>query len=334
MKTRCLLLGVTALLLFLSFRFLLPLVLPFALAYFFAKMVSPIIHFLTQKLKWHKKVSAVMVVVIVVAAVGGFTLYTISIVLGQSILLLQKLPVYQQWFGRTIEQVCCHCDDMLELAGGTSYHYVETQAESIYRNIGQEILPKLSVYAVGIFQWIGKAGGSVFIFILSTLLILLDDSFPKIHRTIRPFVTKLKTAGFAYIKAQSIIIFIIAVVLSVGLMLMGNDYAVLFGIGIAVFDAFPVVGSGLVLVPWAFLMIIGGNYYNAAILFTIFAIASFLREILEPRLFGKETGLKPLFVLISVYVGVQLFSIGGIILGPVGLAILKVVDEMVQERMA
>ena len=54
MKTRYLLLGLTVLLLFLAFRFLLPLTLPFVLAYFFAKMVSPVIYFLTGKLKWHK----------------------------------------------------------------------------------------------------------------------------------------------------------------------------------------------------------------------------------------------------------------------------------------
>ena len=54
--------------------------------------------------------------------------------------------------------------------------------------------------------------------------------------------------------------FIIATVISVGLLLMGSDYAIILGAGIAVFDAFPVVGSGVILIPWAIIKMLGGNY--------------------------------------------------------------------------
>lgn len=57
-----------------------------------------------------------------------------------------------------------------------------------------------------------------------------------------------------------------------------------------------------------------------------------LREILEPRLIGKEVGIKPLYLIISVYAGIELFGIGGVILGPVSLTILKAVREELIER--
>ncbi len=58
MKTRHLILiGLTIFVVVFSFRFLLPLTLPFVLAYFFAKLVSPMIQFLVNKLKWRRKVS-------------------------------------------------------------------------------------------------------------------------------------------------------------------------------------------------------------------------------------------------------------------------------------
>ncbi len=332
MKTRYLLLALTVLLLFLAFRFLLPLTLPFVLAYFFAKMVSPVIYFLTGKLKWHKKVSSIMVVLVTVFAIGGFVVYIMSVVIGQTILLLQRLPVYEQEIHYVIEEICWSCDRMLELSGGTSYQYIEAQTATLYRNIGNDILPKLSSCAVYLLRFTAEIASGVFIFLLSTLLILLDDTFPAVHRKLKPFAKRLKSAGFAYIKAQGIIIFVIAAITSVGLILMGSEYAVLFGIGIAVFDAFPIVGSGIILVPWAFFELLGRNFYEAAILFTIFVVAAFLREILEPRLFGKELGMKPLFVLVSVYVGVKLFHIGGILLGPIALTILQTVNELLKEK--
>jgi predicted PurR-regulated permease PerM len=113
---------------------------------------------------------------------------------------------------------------------------------------------------------------------------------------------------------------------------MGNDYAILLAIGIALLDAFPVLGSGMVLVPWAVLSVIGGRYYDAAIVTTLFCVVTFLREILEPRLIGKEVGIKPLYLIISVYAGIELFGIGGVILGPVSLTILKAVREELIER--
>lgn len=327
MKKRYLALAGTILILFLAFRFFLPLTMPFVLAYFFAKMVSPLVQFLVERMKWRRKVSIILVVVTVFLTLGGFTVYIISLVISQGMLLLQKIPVYHQMFGRTLEQLCCHCDQMLELSVGTSYQYVETQVSNLCYNIGSDILPRLSGCATELFKWLAAAISGIFIFFLSTTLILLDESFPKVRGKLRPFMQKLKGAGFAYIKSQVLLIFIIATLLSVGLFLMGNEYAVLLGIGIAIFDAFPVMGSGVVLIPWSILSMTGGHYYEAAILLTMFCIITFLREILEPRLIGKEIGLKPLYILISVYVGIQLFGVTGVILGPISLTVLKVVDE-------
>lgn len=332
MNTRFWILGGMVLLLFLIFRFLLPLVLPFVLAYFCAKIISPVIRFLTEKLKWRKKVTVILVVVITVGAIIGFIGYIGSLALGQLILLLQKIPVYEQMADQTLEDFCCRCDQVLDLSVGTSYRYLEAQTAQMYQSIGNDIIPKLSEYAADILKWAAGAGSGIFIFFVSTLLILLDDSFPKVPDRFRPFMVRLKSAGLAYIKAQGIIIFLIAVVMSIGLALMKNSYAILLGAGIAVFDAFPVMGSGIILVPWALIEIARGNFFGASILLTLFVIATFLREILEPRLLGKELGMKPLFVLIAVYVGAKLFGIGGILLGPVALAVLKATDEVLKSK--
>lgn len=320
-----------ALVLFVSFEYLLPLVLPFVLAYFFAKCVSPIIHFLETRLKWRHRVSVILVVTVVFVGVGAFLTYVICLAVSQFMLLLQKLPVYQQMANSTLEMMCSRCDRVLELAVGTSYRYVENQMEELYHNIGTQILPQVSSYVTQVLRIVGKMASVLFIFIISTILILFDDTFPKIRGRIRSFATRLRSAGFAYIKSQSIILFIIAVVISVGLLIMGNEYAIILGIALAVFDAFPVVGSGVVLLPWAIIKVFEGDYFSAAILLTVFAIAAFLREVLEPKLFGKELGLKPLYILIAVYAGVELFGLAGILLGPIGLTILKAAKEEIKE---
>lgn len=332
MRARYWILGIATVAIILSFRYLLPLILPFALAYLFAKIISPAISWTTRKLHINKKICSVLLVIICIAAIGGFVIYTICAIVSQAIHLLQKFPVYEQIFSQGIEDICCRCDRVFELSVGTSYQYVEAQTMKFQNNIQTNLLPKLSGIAMDILKWGAKLGASFFIFLLSTLLILLDDSFPGIHKKFRRFIKRLKNAGFAYIRSQAIIIFIIAVVMTISFFLMGNEYAILFGIGIAVFDAFPIVGSGIVLIPWAIFKIFDGNWYHAAILITAFAIATFLREVMEPKLFAKDIGLKPLLVLLSIYTGVKLFHTGGILLGPIALTILKAINDHLKEQ--
>ena len=240
MRARYWILGIATVAIILTFRYLLPLILPFALAYLFAKIISPAISWTTRKLHINKKICSVLLVVICIAAIGGFVIYTICAIVSQAIHLLQKFPVYEQIFSQGIEDICCRCDRVFELSVGTSYQYVEAQTMKFQNNIQTNLLPKLSGIAMDILKWGAKLGASFFIFLLSTLLILLDDSFPGIHKKFRRFIKRLKNAGFAYIRSQAIIIFIIAVVMTISLFLMGNEYAILFGIGIAVFDAFPI----------------------------------------------------------------------------------------------
>ena len=214
----------------------------------------------------------------------------------------------------------------------SSFDYLEGQAAGLYQKIGTDLLPKLSGCAIFLVKKGIGAISSLFIFFLSVLLILLDDKMPAVRGRLRPFVQKLRGAGLAYLKAQSLLLFIIAALLALGFYFMGNDYAILLAIGIALLDAFPVLGSGMVLIPWAVLSVIGGRYYDAAIVTTLFCVVTFLREILEPRLIGKEVGIKPFYLIISVYAGIELCGIGGVILGPVSLTILKAVREELIER--
>lgn len=46
------------------------------------------------------------------------------------------------------------------------------------------------------------------------------------------------------------------------------------------------------------------------------------REFLEPKLMGEKTGIYPIFMLLSVYAGVKLFGVSGIIKGPLAMVIL------------
>ena len=134
---------------------------------------------------------------------------------------------------------------------------------------------------------------------------------------------ELSGAGIAYVKTQVILILLVSITCSLGLFLIKNPYAVLFGAAIAIFDAFPVLGSGLVLIPWAVFSFIRGDAFAGAVLLTLFGVCQFMREYLEPKLLGGKMGIRPIQSLMAVYIGYELFGILGRFLGPFGLVLIK-----------
>ena len=82
-------------------------------------------------------------------------------------------------------------------------------------------------------------------------------------------------------------------------------------------DAFPILGTGTVLLPWALVSLLGGNKVQALGLASIYVAISLSRSVLEPKLLGSHLGLDPLVTLAALYAGYKLWGFGGLILAPV-----------------
>lgn len=104
--------------------------------------------------------------------------------------------------------------------------------------------------------------------------------------------------------------------------IVGFPNGILWGILAGVLDALPFIGTGVVLTPLAILQIMQGHYGRAVICGVLYVVCIFIRELLEPRLIGKRMGIPPIAVLLSLYAGIQLFGVAGIIKGPLGFVII------------
>lgn len=128
---------------------------------------------------------------------------------------------------------------------------------------------------------------------------------------------RLKAALFGWLKAQLKLSGITWILLTLGLILLRVPYAVLWSSLIALLDAFPVLGTGTVLLPWSLLCFSQGETVRAIGLLGIYGVITLSRSILEPKLVGKHLGLDPLATLFSLYAGYKLWGLGGMILAPI-----------------
>lgn len=117
-----------------------------------------------------------------------------------------------------------------------------------------------------------------------------------------------------YIKSQLILMGVTLIILITGLMILDVPYSILISMAISIVDILPVLGSGIILVPWSIISFILGNSYLCKGLAVIYIILIITRQVLEPKIMGKEIGVRPLYTFLATI-------LGSIVLGPVGLVV-------------
>ena len=120
-----------------------------------------------------------------------------------------------------------------------------------------------------------------------------------------------------YIRSYLLLMGITFVEMVIGLFILHAPYPILLAIVIAVLDLLPVIGVGTVLLPWAVWCFISGNSALGIGLSVLFVVHTILREILEPKILGKNLGVHPILTLIILYVGYSVFGFMGLFLVPV-----------------
>lgn len=132
------------------------------------------------------------------------------------------------------------------------------------------------------------------------------------------FIKHTAAAAFGgYVRAQFILSVGVFFILLAGFTLTGREYALLLALLLAVLDFIPIVGAGTVMVPWAVVCLFARDLRTALELLVIWGIIALFRRVGEPKVVGNQTGLSPILSLGSIYVGMKLAGVAGMILGPV-----------------
>jgi sporulation integral membrane protein YtvI len=148
-----------------------------------------------------------------------------------------------------------------------------------------------------------------------------SDTITRVTKLIR---TDLQKALFGYVRAQLILVTLTAIVVIIGLLVLKVDYAITIGLLTGVADLMPYLGTGAVMVPWIlYVFFAQGNIYLGIGLSILYGVILIARQIMEPKVLASSVGLDPLATLIALFVGLKLFGIIGLIIGPVSLVILS-----------
>ncbi len=323
---------------YLVIQFVLPVIWPFLLAFFIAHYLHKCVRFMHRKLHFNNRFATAVVI-------GGVLIIVVSLMvvlfvnLGEQVRnLIDNFDIYLVQVSEGFEEVCNRVGDTLGVDTEGFYDTIQDGMRQVAVQVSDAFMDNFMINTKEIAQ--GAMNFIILLVLLFTAIIYMTKDMEEIRRYLNrcyfarelAFIKNLvRTVFFAYIKTQFILICVISVICVGGLLILKNPYGLGLGILIGVADALPLFGVGAVLLPWTLFKLAMGDYFYAAMLFTMFLLSYMAREYLEPKIMGNTIGLHPVVTLIAVYVGYTLFGFLGMIIGPFAFVVISEIMKKVME---
>ncbi|GAB6168756.1 sporulation integral membrane protein YtvI [Clostridium carnis] len=116
-----------------------------------------------------------------------------------------------------------------------------------------------------------------------------------------------------YISAYMFLIFVSMFITFIGFSIFNIDYALLLSILSGLLDLLPIVGMACVYIPLAIYFFFNGNIFVSVGLIILYILVSVTRQLLEPKIMSSSLGISPIATLVSIFVGLQLDGLRGMI---------------------
>lgn len=328
--------GVIIALAVLACRYILPIMIPFIIAF----CVAALLQIPVNRMKI-KRAGVRKAVFIVLCSVFYVVVFLVLLLLGMRLVteaggLLSTIPGL---FSNVLVPLLQTSVDNLETAA-SQYdpqlaRLIDQAATSAMQTVG-EFVTNFSGQALRMVTGVATSVPGllvrVIITVISTFFMVVD--FDKVMGVLRGLVPASKrdlvntSAEYTrkmitiYIKSYVLLFMLTFVELSIGFMILRIPYAVVLALVISVFDLMPILGTGGILLPWALILLAMGNLPLAAGIAALYLIITAVRQSLEPRIVGQQIGLHPLATLIAMLLGLGLFGIVGMFAFPVTLAVI------------
>ncbi|SFH36464.1 Predicted PurR-regulated permease PerM [Halorubrum aquaticum] len=205
-------------------------------------------------------------------------------------------------------------------------------------------IQRLASWGLGLLRGIPDltVGLSVTLFVLFTLLRDGDRLFawaltvaPVSERVQRDLIAELDDLMWASVVGNVIVAGIQALLLGVGLFLLGVPGVTFLTVAAFVLTLLPLVGSFGVWVPLSLYLLVRGRTTAAVVLFVFGVLVSLSDTYLRPAVINRAGAINVAIIVVGIFGGIVLFGGVGLFVGPVALGGAKVVlDLYAREREA
>ena len=314
---------------------------PFILGWLISLIASPVVRFFEEKLKVKRKAMTAVVIVAVLAAVVLLVYMLIAKLVREGVNFINELPNIWNAILAELNKVGANLQGIYDRMPAD----MQATIDDIILESGNYMSSMLGKTELPSFEAVGNAAKQIPDIFLGVVMCLLSAYFfvadkgymaaaaekfvPTSVRYHFDLIRRsFRNAVGGYFRAQFKIECWIYILLVIGLMILGVDYAFLVAFGIAVLDFLPVFGTGTVMVPWAVIELLSENYRMMFGLIAIWLIGQLVRQVIQPKIVGDSIGMDAIPTLFLLYIGYRVAGVLGMILAvPIGIIVVNLYEE-------
>ncbi|WP_134091726.1 AI-2E family transporter [Olivibacter sp. XZL3] len=293
----------------------------------------PVARFL-EKLNMHRALSSILAVILAILIIAGLIWFIVHqvIVIGHDGTNLQRkfLTIFntiQHWI--------------------TAKFGVEPgEITARIKELSNRALSNAGVYLSAAFGSVGGIlAGLVIVPLFSFFLLYYRDFFrefffhafsstpqDKVHETLNRIYDVVQS----YLLGLITVMAIVAILNTIGLMIMGIQYAWFFGTLASLLMLLPYIGIALgSILPAIFALATKDSYWYAVGIIAWFQVVQFLEgNVITPNIVGGKVSINPLMAVIAILLGGMLFGLAGLILALPLTAVIKVLFDAIPSMKA
>lgn len=312
-------------------KYALGIILPFAISFLIVMLSRPLVDKISRHTRLPKGIISLFVVALtlcisiyLLVLAGGALLEQIGVIINK---ISDHLSSENNYISISLDYLSKLRDKFPFLKNDLSDN---TSIYSIALDMAKNTVNMISVRLT---QAIGKFIASMPEIIVTAVVILLSlfyfskdyskitaklvEALPSSVKSKLPSVKKdVVFVISGYVRSYLIIMLITFAQVFAGLLILGVDGAFAIAMICALVDALPVLGVGIVLLPWSLISFALGNEKLGIGLLVMFTIIYIVRQVIEPKIVGSQMNVHPLVAIIAMYAGLKIAGIGGMIVAP------------------
>lgn len=313
--------------------FLQSVLVPLMFSILIAISLFPVARFL-EKYNFHRALSSIIAVILAIVIISGLIWFIIHqvIVIGHNGADLQSkfmtiFNTIQQWI--------------------TARFGIEPgEVTEKVKELSNEALSNAGTYLSAAFGSVGGIlAGVVIVPLFSFFLLYYRDFFrefffhafkntpqSKVHETLN----KIYTVVQSYLLGLITVMAIVAVLNTIGLLMLGVQYAWFFGTLASLLMLLPYIGIAIgSILPALFALATKDSYWYAIGVVAWFQVVQFLEgNLITPNIVGGKVSINPLMAVITILLGGMLFGLAGLILALPLTAVIKVLFDAIPSMKA
>lgn len=307
--------------------------LPFSIAAVIAILIDPLVTKLQKRTKIRRGFVVFIVLFLLFSVLTFFVVMVVRQLTFEVIEISQEIPVYKNLMFSTMEKYI----NALQLVFGIKVtHDFPQIVDKNISNFLSTLSNKLGNMTKTLKKYILSVSNFIVFFIFSLLAAYsLSSDKDKIIGILGKVISPEKLAIFdtlrvelvnsliGYIRAQIILSIISCIIVIIGLMILKIPFYLLIGIVIGFVDVLPVFGTGSIFWPWSIWLILSGRWKLGLAILAIHGVVTIVRRSLEPKVLSVNIGVDLLGLIFSMFLGLKVWGVIGLVAGPVVLVILN-----------